>query len=366
MNCRLPEVVEIRSVDSGWITAKNGYGINFLKEGEMKKFGVSMLVALVALGLVVMFAGCGGDDDRGLPRSEAVFEGGDSPAVIDSTTRETYEDLGEKLGDLMGQLIWDDYEYNYGYEETLEGSEGGTYRFWYDFKETYTDARDTWKFEMEEEFNDWVDNGEQINILAGDGKFYHQYDYEQTYTGTEGENGVVPEGTGEWVTYNGIWHENFASFYESGVDFEWARSGWATEEESWEAGELTDLWDIRMRADIAYNDLYNEAFLALLDFDSTLAWDGSVTTLVGSGTLCDDGYGTFDGCFDFAVDVEWDVYGDGVMPEGMPASGIVEVSSESGAAMYTYGEPLAGCYTYTVDSDLDGEFDDYEYEYCEF
>ena len=131
------------------------------------------------------------------------------------------------------------------------------------------------------------------------------------------------------------------------------------------------LWNVDFGANIAMADLEDEYYLALLNAEAGLAWDGSFTTYSGQGTICVEGNAEYDvlGCCDVSFDMRWDVDGEGgpvSVEDAYPIDGWTEVSTMSASALFSYGSSPSDptCYTLEVDADGD-EVYEWSDEICE-
>jgi len=336
----------------------------------MKKFEVSLLVVLLALGLMVLFSGCGDDGDGGLPQSSAVYEGSSDPAVLGTTeSRVLFDELYEELGDFFGMMFLDydigtttEVEYDY------EGTEGGTVKWVQRMSMRDTPTEISQEVYVGEFFDGFADDGSTYEgVLAGDGNWEYWYEWGVTTTGEEGDGMITSLAMGDMLTDEELYHVNYNDYYCSGADWQESTGGFAQYNYSAEATSvlgMTYMWESEMRSNVGFNDLFNEEYLSI-DASAAMAWDGSVTTMDGGGEICDDGFDDYGGCFDVTFDgLTWDEDGEGGVPGEMPISGTMMISAAGTTIMFEYGVPEGCLYTFSVDSDSDGEFDDFEYENC--
>jgi hypothetical protein len=124
-------------------------------------------------------------------------------------------------------------------------------------------------------------------------------------------------------------------------------------------------------SDIAMADYSGTpVYLGMLGADSTLAWNGSVTSWVAVGTFCLDGEIPelpFVGCFDLDADYFWAENGNGEMVTDFPAGGTMEISASaygdtaiSASALYAFGvsPTTPECFELSVDLNGDGDYID--------
>ncbi|MBN2720371.1 MAG: hypothetical protein JXR72_04625 [Proteobacteria bacterium] len=357
----------------------------------MKKFGVSFLVVLLALGLMVAFAGCGDDDDddNGLPKSDAAYAGSNEPAYIGSDFGEYY---GFALLDaFVGFLesasyppIGDLAEGSGSSSEfySNEGSGGGLFEESYESSEEMTEAGYSWEGVYEAVFSDYVDDGEAYpNILEGDGSIYAEMEESGIFTyytnGLEpladGSGYPLPEFLMEYINYDDL---SLARAYDSGATESYAGYLSQTHTADWETG----LCDSSFEGDLSYSWASSEfaGYEGVLDSEGLMAYDGTDTTFQAAGRYCIEGdfMSYILGCMNFEVDVVWEneqfcaieefmyeLRSTGIsaqqFPEEWPDSGTVTVDNRSSdadtifeTAMYDFGattEP--GCYKYLVDAD---------------
>ena len=332
----------------------------------MKKFGISLLAVLVVLGLMMVMVGCGGDDDKGLPKSDAEYLGENEPARIDSTTAQDFFMVPWDLTNIIEEFnFFDEASLSavYSTSGTINGSAGGTLTYEVREEGEETATRDYFEVEAMFTFADYADDGSSFNgVLAADGSIYYYEKEVATYTGEE----VVPAGVGEILTLSQLAHQNYSAFYLSDEGNESERSGWMTMEfDSGDKG-LGEPWEGSFKANIALADFDDDFFLALLGAGANLAWDGSVTTYSGHGTVCVEGEADYEiiGCFDVVFDMKWDENGYGEPVEDYPFEGFMEFSTINASAMFEFGyTTTSDCPLLSVDGDGDGVYEWAE-EYC--
>jgi len=332
----------------------------------MQKFGVSLLVVLMALGLMMVMVGCGGDGDDGLPKSDAEYLGDNEPARIDSTTAQDFFMVPWDLTNIIEEFnFFDEASLSavYSTSGTIYGSVGGTLTYEVREEGEETATRDYFEAEARFTFADYADDGSSFEgVLAADGSMYYYEKEVATYTGEE----VVPTGVGEMLTLSQLAHQNYSAFYMSDGSDESERSGWMTMEfDSGDEG-LDEPWEASLGADIALADFDDNFFLGLFDSGASLAWDGSFTTYSGQGTVCVEGEAVYPviGCFDVVFDMKWDENGYGEPVEDYPVEGFMEFSTIEASAMFEFGyTTTSDCPLLSVDEDGDGEYD-WSGEYC--
>jgi len=318
----------------------------------MKKFGVSLLVVLLALGVMVLFSGCGDDDGGGgLPKSSSSYAGSTGDFDLAGNI-EAMSELPEGLYSMFWGILegLEDEGTSTDVSWTREGSESGTLAYSLGFDYDVTDTRDYMKVVEKISFDNYEDEGEEDPyVMVGDGNSYFLYEWEETYDGEE----VVPEGVGQWLTYKEIDHANYSSYYVSyapGEGDEFEKSGWATFEfnENEDPGD----WTSTFKADAAYNNLTEEEFF-LFQMDATKAYldTEDETTLDGDGTVCVTGDAPDNGCFDFALDLNW-IGGD--YPwypiDSTPDGGTVVFTAGDDTVTIDYDTIVACNFSYTINT----------------
>jgi hypothetical protein len=321
-----------------------------------------MFVVMISFGIVVVMGGCGDGGGGGLPKSSPSYAGSNNPAIIDSTTAESFFMVPWDLGDLVNAISLDGVAET---SDTIEGTVSGTLTIYARAESTITPTKDTFKELMKYTFDNYVDDGSSFEgILIGDGVAYLEERMEVTYTGEE----VIPEGVGEPLTFGYLSHQNFSDFYYSDTSNEQERSGWMTRESLGEDDVYKDPWEVDFGADIAMADYEGNYYLALLDAEASMAWDGSFTTYTGQGTVCVEGEAEYDimGCFEVDFDFRWDENSNGEPLEEFPLDGTAEYSTVNASAMFAFGSSPSDptCFLYSVDEDGDGDYD-FEQEYCD-
>ena len=321
----------------------------------MKKAGILMLVVLISLGIIVVMGGCGGGGSSSLPKSSPSYAGSNLPAVIDSTTVADFFMVPWDLEGVMEEVSLD--EVVDSEEGTVYGSYNGSYTYWYKAEEWITDTKDSFRLRIEETFDDYWDDGTTLEgLYRADGGLYMEETGEIRYSGE-----LTPEGIGEELGMSMMYHQNFSDLYFSDESNEQERSGWSTVEANAEDELFIGPWDFGLGADIAFYDYDEDFFLALLDAEADLAWDGTFTTYVGEGTVCVEGNAEYPviGCFDVAFDMTWDENGEGAPVEDYPIDGWMEVSTLGASAMFAYGTSPSDetCVTISVDENGDEVYD---------
>ena len=330
----------------------------------MKKFGICMLIVMISVGVAVVMGGCGGGGGGGgLPKSQATYNGLNTPAVLDSTTAESlfivpwY--LDQLLNDINGAaVVFTDYD-------SAVGSSTGTADYSFIVDETDTATLYNLKMTEKNTYDNFVDDGVAWDgVLVGEGSEYYRYEERETYTGVE----VVPTGAGvgPWVDYSELYHANFNAFRESTAGYDEGASGWATWKYSEENDNDVIPWIVNMDANIAHSDYPTDTHEALLGADGMMAWDGSFTTYVATGEYCSEYGEALDGCFDFDIDLRWEENGDGHAVEMIPFDGTMEFTTMDASTLFSFGSSPSdpACFTISVDEDGDGTYD-YENEICE-
>jgi len=328
----------------------------------MKKIWVSVLVVMISLGLVAVMGGCGGDGDKGLPKSPADYLGPNEPSVIDSTTAENYFLVPWQLATLIEEISPSAVAES---TETIEGSVSGNVTYWWREEETESDTKYYWKGEEKITFDNFVDDGSAFEgVLAGEGSAYFQEKEVVTFSSEPLSLDVIA-----FLTYYELQHQNYSAFYFSDAGNEEERSGWMTMEFNAQNESLEEPWDRTFGADIALADYSTDSYVAALDAGASLAWDGSYTSYAGHGTVCIEGDAEFEGiegCFDVVFDFMWNLNGEGEPVEWYPIDGTAEYSTLDASVLFSFGSSASDptCYMLSVDEDGDGEYD-WEDEICE-
>ncbi|MBN2721126.1 MAG: hypothetical protein JXR72_08495 [Proteobacteria bacterium] len=369
----------------------------------MKKYGVSLLVVFMALGLVVMFSGCGDDGDDGLPKSDAAYAGSNEPAYIGTENGASYDFDLEMISALLGLSEheppfgpWDVWDV---FPDAAEGSESEDYSYSNQgsggglFEAAYTwDAKGDESEYSENEifkatFSDYADSGDvPPYVMEGDGALYWKNEESGIFTEygprevgslADGFGYPLPEVLSGYVNYAdlsfiGAWDPDYTDSY----------AGWlsGTHTRDWETG----LCDSVMKGDFSYSWATStyQYYRGLLDSEMNMAFDGTDTKIMGSGRYCNEGNVQLIspiGCVNFDIDVVFEddqicfiqEYLNGVKQVslpfyfGYPDSGTVKVDNrESEAdtqystAMYDYGDTDGpDTFKYLLDAESDGSYE---------
>jgi hypothetical protein len=368
-------------------------GVNtgkIFKENDMKRIGVLILVILFSFGTVALMSGCldgdGDGDGNGdvdpvdttLPTSTPSYAGSGDAAFLDTTIAleaialpSLLASFAEFLMDANPlEVIWDT-------TDTIAGADTGFVTSWYYQYESESDTLDTYREIWELVFEDYADSaGSFYGITAADGTIWQEYREEEMYDGGE----VAPAGTGTLIGDYMLGHVDYDSFSFATSVENVEISGYMTmtEENDYSVGATPD-WEYNYMSDIAMAAYPDTTYIGMLGADSTLAWNGSVTSWVAVGTLCLDGVGAdpFGGCFDFDLDIFWAENSEGDFPTTMPPDGgMMEISSSaygetaiSASALYAFDSSPStpGCFELSVDLNGDGDYiDKGEWDAVEF
>jgi hypothetical protein len=293
----------------------------FIKESDMKKFGVLLLAFIVCFGLVAVMSGCWGsddDDDNGngvvvdedpvdtaLPQSTPAYAGTNSAAPLDTTVAKQAIELPWLIVDISEEImdVWDIASLAVVLDttQTFAGADTGTITIWDYIYESESDTLDTHRVITEWAADGYADSAGTYNdIMAADGTLWMETRDEQMYDGEAVEPAGVGTMTGEYY----LDHTDFDSFALSTDTEDGEASGYMTmtEDYDYSVGD-TVLWEMGYLADVAMADYSGTmVYAGILGASSTVAYDGSETSWVAVGTIClDDGdeeMVPFDGCYD--------------------------------------------------------------------
>jgi len=321
----------------------------------MRKLGMCTLVLMIGAGMLVM-GGCSDSDTAtsALPKSAAAYMGSNNPAVIDSTTAGDYDNLNnDVLSGVDILAVQTDYIDSGSGSETTEGDISGTFTETWSWSSSQSPTKDTNTESGTGVYSDYQDSGVGWPyVVVGSGDYFYTGTQSQDFDGVE----PVPAGIGTFLGSYEIYYVNYNKFAESTLGSGWLpydelRGGWANMEYSYL--DTTGVWSGIQNADFGYNDFLNDAYTGLLNSAAAADYDGSVTALVASGTLCEEGIG-IEGCLDYEMDLQWS--GD-AEPTSWPEDGTTKISTVGAAAMYDYSAYAGTCALYSLDSDNNGAYD---------
>ena len=334
-----------------------GLSFVFLEwKGCVMSKGRLFVVFLMCTGLVTMMAcgGGGGGGDSSLPQSSASYLGSSMPSVIDSTTADDYSDLPEWIWDeLQNELQgWSPFAGPVG-EDRGEGDIDGFYIDSWNYSSGSTTT--TWFYNALErtEYNNYRNS---TGIMRGDGSYYWKLEESGITDGL-----TLTDALGSDLSEDWLYHTNMNDFIESTDSWAEQTSGWITINGSadYEAGT----WSAEGDANYSFRDLAIDYDYALLNTMLDAAYDGTTSTLTGSGTYCDEGTGSYyDGCFDWSMDLTFDCDIEEFETIGCSPLGIVTVSNDTVSAEFDWDG--LWCYDYTVDIGKDGSIEFGPTEMC--
>ncbi|MBN2720370.1 MAG: hypothetical protein JXR72_04620 [Proteobacteria bacterium] len=365
----------------------------------MKKFGGSLLVVLLAMGLMVAFSGCGDDDDDGLPKSDSAYAGSNEAAYIGTEDGGILDFDDEIIPEVLGFLEhdppfgpWifysaegsDSEEYSY----SGEGSGGGLFEVTYNSTSEGNESDYSWNQIFQVAFSDYLDSGDvPPYVLKGDGTLYWKNEESGIFTEYESpEVGSLADGFGyelPELKKNYVNYGDLSYIDDEGPDFTHSYAGWmsATHTRDWEAG----LCDSIMGADFSYSwaTTTEAAYQGLLDTEGQMAYDGSDTKIQINGRYCAEGESDsmIYGCVNFDIDVVFEDQMICLIEEDydskrqislwpvwyydQPDSGTVKVDNKESeadtlysTAMYDYGDTDGpGRIKYLLDAESDGSYE---------
>lgn len=331
----------------------------------MKRFGVLIFILMICFGVVTVMSGCFGDDDDNgngvsdeLPQSTSSYAGSSNPALIDSSTAVDFLQLPagfESITEIISSL---DFLAVMETTEVIEGNISGTATFWGYMDTLISDTLDSGRFIESITFEDFADTTE--GTLVASGRVWFEGRYEVTYDGEP----VEAEGVGSMLTSSELLHMDFDAFSYSTDTANEERSGYMTMEEN--ESYVDSTWDMTYTADVAMADYAGTpAYVGIFGADSTLAWEGSTTDFIATGTICAEGNLDFPvlGCVAFSIDYFWAENTEGDMGTTFPAGGAMEISAYAGTtleatALFEFASSASdpNCFLLYVDSDASGSY----------
>jgi len=314
------------------------------------KWGTWFVVLLMSTGLVMLMVACGGGGGgSSLPQSSAAYLGAGMPSVIDSTTAFDYADLP--------QWIWEDLQEEFddwspftgpSGEERVDGSIDGYYIDSWNYSSGGTTT--TW-FDTILEKRNYNNYANSTGILRGEGSYYWKYEGSGTTDGLVGDLMTV----GSNLSEDWLYHLNLNDHMESTASWAERTSGWISVNGS--VDYEADTWVEEGGANYSYSDLDDDYDYGLLDTMFDAAYDGTTSTLTGSGTYCEEGSETYyNGCFDWSMDLTFDCDVEDVdcSPEGN-----VTVSNDTVLAEFDWDG--SWCFDYSVDIGKNGSIESTKY-----
>jgi hypothetical protein len=294
----------------------------------------------------VAVSGCsssGGGSD--LPKSDPTFEGDNSPAMIDSGVAGQYSSLWESLQLLNESLSLDTFqEINVGVSEV--GSVSGTAEY---LSQTVVHAEGSTtdvSTSYVVSYDNFRDDG-STDFPGVGGATYADGAYAMIQQQHVVREEVVPAAITPVVESQVLMHYNFNAFTLSNDSGYGAMAGYKTA--SIDSGGEGDPWTRTFAANYSAADYINDSYGAVLNTALEHAWDGTNTTLIGGGTLCqeNDNMGfNFAGCLIFAIDIWWAGEYTELDPNpGWPGGGTLDISTIDASASYAYDDTG---YTFTT------------------
>ena len=315
----------------------------------MRKLGMCTLILMVGVGMIVM-GGCSDSDSAtSLPQSAASYMGSNMPANIDSNTGSNYYDLYKDVlnpGSL--EPANDSGSMQMSSNVTVEGDIGGTYTYTWSNNMTWGPTGSTYTFSHTFVYDNWENSGdgEPNYTMRGSGSEFFKQTQNEKFDGVVSEEPVPEQNGGGIGTYLGrdeMTYVNFSDFAESTSDmdpymdpFDKLNTGWASQKSSYL--ESPREWSENQDANIAYNNFTDEGYSGLLNSTAAAGYDGSVTTLMAAGGLCEEGipFG-IEGCLDYEMDLLW--HGDAKDSDAWPDDGTTTIDNtnfEDGTAVAVY------------------------------